>query len=190
VHDEIGNVRLIVGDVLLVQGPRAQISRLKRGEDVLVLDATADLPFTTKAPIALLSMASIVVTAALGFLPIAISAPCGVLALIFTGCLSWRDATSALSAQVILIVAASLALGVALLKTGGADYLARLFVALVGGWSPTFVISGLMLLMAVLTNIVSNNAAAVIGTPIAVSIATNWGIPQNHSCLPCCSGPT
>jgi di/tricarboxylate transporter len=176
-RDEIGDIRLMAGDVLLVQGPREQISSLKGGEDVLVLDATADLPFSRKAPTALLIMVAIVVTAAAGVLPIAISAPCGVLLMIFTGCLGWRDASSALSTQVILIVAASLALGVALLKTGGADYLARLFVALAGGASPTIVISGLMLLMGVLTNIVSNNAAAVIGTPIAVSIATQMGQP-------------
>jgi di/tricarboxylate transporter len=74
-------------------------------------------------------------------------------------------------------VAASLALGFALQKTGGADYLALLFVALTGGMSPIFVISGLMLLMGILTNIVSNNATAVIGTPIAVSIAVQMGQP-------------
>jgi len=176
-QDEIGDIRLKAGDVLLVQGPREQIATLKREEDFLVLDATADLPFARKAPIALLIMVGIVVTAALKILPIAISAPCGALLMILTGCLGWRDATRALSAQVILIVAASLALGVALLKTGGADYLARLFVALAGGASPVFVISGLMLLMGVLTNIVSNNAAAVIGTPIAVSIASQMGQP-------------
>ncbi len=176
-HDEIGDIRLKAGDVLLVQGPRERISKLKRGQATLVLDATTDLPFTRKAPAALVIMAAIVVTAALGILPVAISAPCGVLAMILTGCMSWRDATKALSAQVILIVAASLALGVALLRTGGADYLARLFVSLTTGASPAFVISGLMLLMGVLTNIVSNNAAAVIGTPIAVSIATQMGQP-------------
>jgi di/tricarboxylate transporter len=120
-------------------------------------------------------MAGVVLTAALGLLPIAISAPCGALLMILTGCLKWRDATAALSVQVILIVTASLALGTALLKTGGADYLARLFVTFVGGASPTLVISGLMLLMGILTNIVSNNAAAVIGTPIAVSIAAQMG---------------
>ena len=175
IYKEIGDIRLRAGDVLLVQGPREQIARLKKAEDFLVLDATADLPFAGKAPMALSIMAGIVVTAALGVLPIAISAPCGALLMILTGCLQWRDATSALSAQVILIVAASFALGVALLKTGGADYLGRVFVALAGGTSPTFVISGLMLLMGILTNIVSNNAAAVIGTPIAVSIAHQMG---------------
>ena len=177
VYDEIGDIRLRAGDVLLVQGPREQIASLKKAKDFLVLDATMDLPFTRKAPVSLLIMAGVVLTASLGLLPIAISAPCGALLMIFTGCLKWRDATSALSAQVILIVAASLALGTALLKTGGADYLARLFVTLAGGASPNFVISGLMLLMGILTNIVSNNAAAVIGTPIAVSIATQMGQP-------------
>ena len=177
VYDEIADIRLRAGDVLLVQGPREQIASLKKAKDFLVLDATMDLPFTRKAPMALLIMVGIVLTAALGLLPIAISAPCGALLMIFTGCLEWRDATNALSAQVILIVAASLALGTALLKTGGADYLALLFVTLAGGASPVLVISGLMLLLGILTNIVSNNAAAVIGTPIAVSIAAQMGQP-------------
>jgi di/tricarboxylate transporter len=75
-----------------------------------------------------------------------------------------------------LIVAASLALGAALLKTGGADYLAQLFVAATFGVPPSAVLSGLMLLMAILTNIVSNNAAAVIGTPIAIGIAHQLGV--------------
>jgi di/tricarboxylate transporter len=183
IYDEIGDIRLRAGDVLLVQGPREQISGLKKEKHFLVLNATMDLPFTPKAPMALLIMVGIVVSAAVGILPIAISAPCGALLMILTGCLGWRDATSALSAQVILIVAASLALGVALLKTGGADYLARLFVALAGDSSPTFVISELMLLMAILTSIVSNNAAAVIGTPIAVSIAAQMGQPPESFVL-------
>ena len=97
--------------------------------------------------------------------------------MIITGCLSWRDATQALSAQVILIIVASLALGVALMRTGGADYLAQVFLFSTMGMSPVWVLSLLMLLMAVLTNIVSNNAAAVIGTPIAISIASELGLP-------------
>ena len=174
-HDEIGDIRLIAGDVLLVQGPREDIANLKKDKGFLVLDATMDVPYTSKAPLAMGIMIAIVATSAFGVLPIAISAPCGALAMILTGCLGWRDATGALSAPVILIVAASLALGTALLKTGGADYLASVFVALAGDASPAFVISGLMLLMGILTNIVSNNAAAVIGTPIAVSIALQMG---------------
>jgi len=97
--------------------------------------------------------------------------------MIATGCLNWREATRALSTPVILIVVVSLALGSALLKTGGADFLAQSFVAAVGDAPPAVMLSGLILLMAVLTNVVSNNAAAVIGTPIAIGIAQQLGHP-------------
>jgi di/tricarboxylate transporter len=177
IHDEIGDIRLMVGDILLVQGPREQISELKKRSEVLILDATVDLPFSKKAPLAMFIMKGVILTAAFGLLPIAISAPLGALLMIVTGCLSWRDATRALSAQVVLIVVASLALGMAMLKTGGAEYLGSVFVALTGNASPAMVISGLMLMMAVFTNIISNNATAVIGTPIAISIAAQMGLP-------------
>ena len=176
IQDEIGDIQLLVGDILLVQGPREQISELKKQSEVLVLDATIDLPFSKKAPLAMFIMKGIILTAAFGVLPIAISASLGALLMIITGCLSWRDATRALSAQVVLIVVASLALGTAMLKTGGAEYLGAIFVTLAGDASPAFIISGLMLLMAVFTNIISNNATAVIGTPIAVSIASQMGL--------------
>ncbi|WP_319467235.1 SLC13 family permease [uncultured Pseudodesulfovibrio sp.] len=177
VRDSIGDIRLRVGDILLVQGARDKISELKQSSDVLVLDSTFDLPYSKKAPVAMGIMFAIVLTAALGFLPIAISATCGSLLMILTGCLGWRDATRALSAQVILIVVASLALGTAMLATGGAEYLGQVFVSLSGHASPALIISGLMMLMAVFTNIISNNATAVIGTPIAVSIAQQLGQP-------------
>ena len=176
-YNEIGATRLETGDILLLQGSREKIAALKREKDMVILDGAMDLPFAKKAPVALATMLGVILLAAFGIMPIAISAPLGALVMIFTGCLGWRDATSALSAQVILIVAASLALGGALLKTGGADYLAGVFVALAGSASPGFVISGLMLLIAILTNILSNNAAALIGVPISISIATQMGQP-------------
>lgn len=170
-REKISHMRLQSSDVLLVQGHRDQIAKIKREGELLVLDATADLPHTDKAWVALVIMAGIIGLAALGIMPIAISASLGVLFMLITGCISWRDASMALSTQVIMIVVASLALGTALLQTGGADYLAHLFVSFSAGASPTLILSGLMLLMAIMTNVVSNNAAAVIGTPIAVSIA-------------------
>ena len=68
-------------------------------------------------------------------------------------------------------------MGAALLKTGGSDYLAQLFVYVTFGAPPTVVLGSLMLMMGILTNIVSNNAAAVIGTPIAIGIAQSLGLP-------------
>lgn len=174
---KLGDVRLRIGDVVLVQGDRERISSIKRSGTLLVLDATTDLPRTDKAWLALAIMAAIVLVAATGLLPISISAVCGVAAMILSGCLNWRDAAKALSKPVILIVVASLAMGMALLKTGGADYLAYLFVSLTAGMSPTLMIGSLMLVMVVVTNVVTNNAAAVIGTPIAMGIAAQVNLP-------------
>ncbi len=175
--ERISDVRLRVGDILLVQGTGEKLASLKSVGNLLVLDATSDLPHTEKASLALLIVTAIVGVAAVGLMPIAISAVCGVLLMLLTRCLRWQDAASALSIPVIMIVVASLALGKALLATGGAEYLAQVFVVLVADASATVILSGLMLIMAIMTNIVSNNAAAVIGTPIAFSIATQLGLP-------------
>lgn len=174
---EISDIRLMSGDVLLVQGPAKSIAALRTTGKLLVLDATVDLPRTQRAPLALAIMFGVVALAALGIVPIAVSALAGVILMLATRCLEWDDVTSALSVQVIMIVVASLALGLALMRTGGADYVAQLYVALASGLPPAAVMSGLMAVMAVLTNVVSNNAAAVIGTPIAVSIARQLDLP-------------
>ena len=177
IEDHVSDLRLRVGDILLVQGPRRNIAELKRNTDFLVLDSTKDLPYSHKAPLALIIMLAVILAAAAGVLPIAISATAGALLMILTGCLTWRDATRALSVQVVLIVVTSLALGTAMIRTGGAQYLGSVFVALSGNASPAVILSGLMLLMAGLTNVISNNATAVIGTPIAISIARQVGLP-------------
>lgn len=165
------------GDVLLIQGSSRDISAVRRSGELLVLDGTADMPHTRKAPLALITMVAVISLAASGILPIAVSALCGVIVLVVTGCIDWKDVSRGLSAQVILIIVASLALGNALMLTGGADFLAQAFVAVTDGLSPGMVLAGLMLLMAILTNVVSNNAAAVVGTPIAISIAQRLGLP-------------
>lgn len=170
-------IRLRAGDVLLVQSTLQNLAELKPSSDFLILDGSIHLPRTRKAPIALAVITGVVALAALRVMPIEISALLGCLVLILTGCLNWKDAMNALSTQVILIIVSSLALGLALLKTGGADYLANLFVYITFGAPPSIVLMSLMMMMGVLTNVVSNNAAAVIGTPIAIGIAQRLGLP-------------
>ncbi|MGK2940629.1 MAG: SLC13 family permease [Immundisolibacter sp.] len=174
---DIGNIQLQIGDILLVQGAREQIANIRREGDLLVLDATADVPTNNKAPIALGIMAMVILTAAFGLLPIAVGAIAGSVLMLMFGGLTWRDVGNALSTPVIMIVVVSLALGLALTRTGATEFLAALYLALTDSMSPRFILSGLMLLMAALTNIVSNNAAAVIGTPVAISIANSLGLP-------------
>ena len=173
----LDEMQLRSGDVLLVQSTVENLRDLKQAADFLVLDGSIQLPSTRKAPIAMATMLGVVALAALNILPIEISAVLGFMVLLMTRCLNWKDAMSALSTQVILIIVASLAMGAALLKTGGADYLARLFVYVTFGAPPSVVLGSLMLMMGILTNIVSNNAAAVIGTPIAIGIAQSLGLP-------------
>ncbi len=173
---DISDTELQLGDVLLAQGAAENLKILKNRGDVLVLDATVDLPHTDKAPLALSIMLMVVGLAAFGIAPITVTALAGMGLMLVTKCLSWDDAADALSTPIILIVAVSLALGLALTRTGGAEFLAQGYVSLVAGWPPVMIMSGLMLLMAILTNIVSNNAAAVIGTPIAIGIAQELGL--------------
>jgi di/tricarboxylate transporter len=170
------DVTLGVGDVLLVQGPAEQIAALKQRSELMVLDATTSVPLTSKAPLALAIMAGVVVVASLRIAPIAIAAICGVLLMVMTGCLRWRDATRALDSSMILLTVASLALSLALVTTGGAAFIAKLLVAVSGSLEPFAMLSATILLMAVLSNVISNSAAAVIGTPIAIELARQLGL--------------
>jgi len=176
ISGDLADVWLESGDVLLMQGAGERIAELRKN-GLLVLDATVYLPETRRAALALAIMFGVVVAAAVGVMPISIAALCGVALMLATGCLDWEDAAAALSTRVILIVVVSLAMGLALMRTGGAEYLATLYVVASAGMPSAVVLGGLMLVMAVLTNVVSNNAAAVIGTPIAVSIAAQLGSP-------------
>ena len=175
--EEIHEVILQPGDVLLVQGPREQLSLLKRSTEFMVLDSSIDLPSSARAPLALGILATVVAMAALGIMPIAIAAVAGCAAMLLTRCLSMGESLRAISPSVYFVVAASLALGMALQVTGATVYLTEVFLYVTAGSPPIVVLSALMLLLAVLTNIVSNNAAAVIGTPIAVGIAQALQLP-------------
>ncbi len=171
VTGDLNTVRLRAGDVLLVQGSDEAISNLKDSGSMLVLDGTTKLPHTHRAKRALAVMGFVVLAAALGIMPISVSALVGLGLMIATGCLNWRDAANALSIPVVMIIVTSLALGKALMGTGMTDYLAFSFVSLTSALPTPIILSAFMLLMTLMTNVVSNNAAAVIGTPIAIGIA-------------------
>ena len=177
VTGDLNSIRLRAGDVLLVQGTREAITALKDSGTMLVLDGTTDLPHTHRANRALGVMAFVIAAAATGLMPISISALIGVGLMLAFGCLNWRDAANALSTPVIMIIVTSLALGRALMGTGMADFLAIEFVGVAQDLPVPIILSAFILIMTVLTNVVSNNAAAVIGTPISVAIAQQLNAP-------------
>ena len=172
----LGELRLQPGDVLLLLGLSDDIERLRGDPDILVMEWSAsEMPLVRKAPLAALIFAAVVAPAALDLVPIVVTALLGVLALVLTGCLNVRQAARAVDRQIVLIIASSLALGTALEATGAAAYLARLVLVAMAGAPPGWILSVLFLLIAMLTNVLTNNAAAVLFTPVAVNLAHQLG---------------
>jgi len=175
--EALGSVTLEAGDVILVQGAPRAIERLHRSGNLLVLDGRIHLPRTTKASLSMVIMVGVVAVAATGLMRISVAASLGLALMILTNCLTWRDAISALDRRIVMVIVASLALGLAMMSTGATMYIAALYVAATDGMSVALILSGFILIMALLTEIITNNAIAVIGTPIAISIAAQLGVP-------------
>ena len=172
---EIAAKTLTPGDVILVQGSLEAIENLKTNANMLVIE-NEDLDLGTKRSfIPLYIMVGVAGLAASNLLPISIAAMLGLIGMLVFRLMKWSDVGNAMNIPIIMLIVASLSLGNALVITGGSDYLAELFVYATSSMSVALILSTLMLLMAVLTNIVSNNAAAVIGTPIAINIAQQLG---------------
>lgn len=173
----LSEVSLQAGDLLLVQGPESNIDAIRGQWDLMMLDSRQVLPRTPLAPWALGIMAAVVLMASFKILPIHVSALLGVVAMLWTGCVKFEGIGRALSLEVVLLVASSIALGLSLVGSGAADWLASGAVVAVAGWPPAFQIASIMALSALLTNFVSNSASAAIGTPIAVTMATQLNLP-------------
>lgn len=170
-------IRLEAGDVLLIQGPQDSLLGLRGNPDILPMEWSAtDLPSPYHARQAVAIFAAVVVLAGTGLLPIAIAALAGAGAMVATGCLNIRQASRAIDRRIVLLIAASLAMGAALQETGGAAALAQGVLGIFEGMGAAVVLSAFFLIVAILTNLLSNNACAVLFTPIGVSIATGLGI--------------
>lgn len=173
----IADMKLHQGDILLVQGTKDKLQRLKDNSSILLLSSNINHTTSIKGPLAIAIMLLVVVVAATQILPISISALGGVGLMLLTRCINWREIGSSLNPSVIMIVVVSLAMGKAMIVTSADNYLGHQFLSLTAGLSPTFTLAALIFLMALLTNVVSNTAAAVIGTPVAVNIAQQLGFP-------------
>jgi di/tricarboxylate transporter len=177
IRQRITEIRLEPGDVLLVQGRRDDIEGLRANPDVLLMEwSTAELPNVPLARRAMVIIALLVISIASGVLPPVIAAMAGATAMLAASCLNVRQAARAVDIKVVMLVGAALAMGTALQATGGATYLAALVVAATGDAGPAVVLSCFFLMVALITNVLSNNAAAVLFTPIGVSMAHNLGV--------------
>ncbi|SNY93075.1 TrkA-C domain-containing protein [Cohaesibacter sp. ES.047] len=174
----MSDIRLEAGDVLLVGGARDDVEALRMNKDLLLIELSkTEIPQRRYAFRALLIFLLTALTASTGILPIATAALGGAFLMIVSKCINMRQALRALDSRIYMLVGSSLAAAVAMQKTGGATFIASAFVDLMQGRSVPVILSGLFLLVAVLTNILSNNATAVLFTPIALSIAQQSGMP-------------
>jgi len=171
-------ILLEAGDTLLVQGRREDIRALRGNHDVVLLEWSAeDIPAVHHAARAGIIFFAVVVASASGLMPIAIAALTGAVAMVATGVLGVREAMRALDRQLVFLIAAALALGAAMQETGGADFLAAWMLSVVGNSSHAVVLSAFFLLVALLSNVLSTKATAVLFTPIAVGVAQSIGAP-------------
>ena len=177
IRARMDEIRLDAGDVLLVHGRHADIVALRANRDVLLLErSTHELVDRTRVRRAIAIFAVVIALSASGLVPIVIAAVGGAVAMVTGGCLNIHQAARAIDRQIIFLVGAALALGTAMSATGGADYLAHTIVAGLGDAGAAVTLSVLFLVVAVFTNILSNNATAVLFTPIALGAAAELGV--------------
>ena len=172
-REDFADVKLHYGDTLLVEGPDLAMSELRGHRDFLLL---LDVPETAKRRrkqvFAVGAIAIVVALAAMNILPIGALAVMAAVAVVATGCLDAEEAYEAVDWKIIFLIFGMLALGMALDKTQGAALVARTLIRGLGTWGPLVVLAAIVLLTSTLTNFLSNNAVAVLLTPIAVQAAT------------------
>lgn len=170
---EMTDLRLEAGDVLLVIGRQSAVEGLRHNRDTLLMEWSArELPRFEKAGRARLIFTATVISAASGLVPIVLAALGGAIAMVASGVLNVRQASRGFDLRIFLVVAAALAMAQSMEATGGAIYISTGFLGFVGDSNPTLVLSAFFLLCAIITNLLSNNATAVLFTPLAVSLAT------------------
>ncbi|MFC7407133.1 SLC13 family permease [Georgenia alba] len=185
VEGRFGQIRLRVGDTLIVVSDPGFRERWRdRADFLLVADLDGTPPVTTSRawiPVALLL--AVVVLAATGLVPILHGALVAALVLIATRVLSALEARRAIDIEVLVVIASAFGLAAAMQQSGLAESLAQGLVDLFGGWGERGVLLGLALATIVLTELVTNNAAALLMVPIAVQAATTAGLDERGAVI-------
>lgn len=177
IRARMDDIRLQSGDILLIQGHPRDIKNLRASRDVILLEwSKEELPAAHHARRALLIFFGVVALAGSGFLPTVVCALIGATAMVSIGALNVRQAVRAVDSKIVTMVGAALAMGAAMQATGAATFLAHGVVDALDGAGPRTVLSALFLLIALLTNVLSTQTCAVLFTPIAVSIAHEFGV--------------
>jgi len=177
---KMSDVPLQIGDVLLLQGRRDVLARM-RDEPAFQILGRVELmetlrPNRARAPVAIASFVGALMLSAFGVVPIAIAVMVAVVVVFATRCISPAAAYATVEWRVIIMIAALLGIGSAMQETGAAQYLAGLIVDGLGAAGPRFLLAGFFLLTVLLTQPMSNQAAAIVMLPVALEAAALSGL--------------
>jgi di/tricarboxylate transporter len=178
-----------VGDIILIWCPGEKLERMRGETDfIIVEDVHHEIIHKKKAPIATLVFLGLIVAASTGVADIMACALAALFLMILTGCLQLRDAYRSMQANVLVLIVGAIALGTAMEKTGTAQYYAESFLGLFHGANPKVILAGIILLTSISTQILSNNATAVLLVPIAISTALSLGVDPKPFIIAVCFG--
>lgn len=166
-----------VGDTLLLEGAPEDIQRLAAEMDLVdVARPSARAYRRSHAPLALAALVAIVALAALGVAPILLLAVLAVAAVLLTRCIDAEEAFSFIDGRLLALIFAMLAIGAALEASGAVALIVKAIAPQLGALPPFLIVWVIYLLTSALTELVSNNAVAVVVTPIAIGLANALGI--------------
>ena len=166
-----------VGDTLLLEGAMEDIQRLASDMDMVDVSQPSARAFRRgHAPIAIAALVGIVVLAALNVAPILLLAVLAVALVLVTGCIDAEEAFSFVDGRLLALIFSMLAVGAGLQNSGAISLIVDNIAPFLGTLSPFYVIFAVFLLTTTLTEIVSNDAVAVIMTPIAISLGSALGM--------------
>ena len=172
---DVGDMPLQFGDALLVQSSHERLAVLRSDPDFLVLAGSEVPPRIEKGRLAGAIMVLTLITAATGLLPIAVAMMLGALAMIATGCLTMDEAYRAVEWRAIFLIAGMLPVGIALMRSGVAEWLGQLLVTGLSAWGPLALAGGMLVLTMLLSQVMSGQVTAVVLTPMAVAAAQQVG---------------
>ena len=177
INNKISQVPLQMGDILLIQGHRSNVAAL--GEDNtfhIISEVETKVANTRRAPIAIAAFGLALLLATFNVVSFAVSVLIGVMIVFITRCITPEEAYREVEWKALILIGSMLGVGSALEYTGAAKYLASEIVALVGHYNPIWLLSGFFLLTMLLTQPMSNQAAAVVVVPVALQTAMQLGL--------------
>ena len=176
IQDNLDDFELQFGDVMLVEGSPTQIRKFADNGDLISLNTVQERAYRRrKAPIAIAAVVAVMGLAALGVMPIEGLAIIAAAVVVATGCLDVEDAYKAIDWKILALIFGMLAISIAMNKVGLVDSIVAQVMSLSPLLGPLFLLSFIYLLTSTLTEIVSNNAVAVLLTPIAIGVAHQLG---------------